>query len=103
MTAYVIAEVKVSDPQRYEGYKALSPGAIEAAGGRFLVRGGATEVLEGKWNPGRMVVVEFASMDAAKAFYDSALYLKAREARAGATELFDMICVEGGPTQGKQG
>ena len=103
MTAYVIAEVKVSDPQRYEGYKALSPGAIEAAGGRFLVRGGATEVLEGKWNPGRMVVVEFASMDAAKAFYDSALYLKAREARAGATELFDMICVEGVPTHGKQG
>jgi uncharacterized protein (DUF1330 family) len=103
MTAYVIAEVKVSDPQRYEAYKALSPQAITAAGGRFIVRGGATEVLEGTWNPGRIVVVEFDSTAAAKAFYDSALYLKAREARAGATELFNMICVEGIPLQGKEG
>src|SRR5690606_19762602 len=103
MTAYVIAEVKVSDPQRYEGYKALSPGAVEAAGGRFVVRGGAVEVLEGRWQPGRIVVLEFASTAAAKAFYESALYLNAREARAGATELFDMICVEGVPTEGKQG
>ena len=103
MTAFVIAEVKVSDPQRYEGFKALSPGAVEAAGGRFVVRGGALEVLEGNWRPGRIVVLEFASLAAAKAFYESALYLKAREARAGATELFDMICVEGVPTEGKQG
>ena len=103
MSAYIIAEVKVSDPQRYEAYKALSPGAIAAAGGRFIVRGGATEVLEGNWHPGRMVVLEFKSMAAAKAFYDSALYLKAREARAGATELFDMICVEGVPMEGGQG
>ncbi len=103
MTAYVIAEVKVSDPQRYEGYKALSPGAIAAAGGRFLVRGGQTEVLEGSWQPGRIVVAEFASMAAAKAFYESTLYRQARDARAGATELFDMICVEGVPTEGKQG
>jgi uncharacterized protein (DUF1330 family) len=103
VTAYVIAEVKVSDPQRYEGYKALSPGAIEAAGGRFVVRGGATEVLEGDWRPGRIVVIEFPDVATAKAFYDSALYLKAREARAGATELFNMICVEGVPMEGKQG
>lgn len=103
MTAYVIADVKVSDPQRYEGYKALSPGAIAAAGGRFLVRGGQTEVLEGSWQPGRIVVAEFPTLDAAKAFYDSTLYRQARDARAGATELFDMICVEGVPTEGKQG
>ena len=103
MTAYVIANVKVSDPQRYEGYKALSPGAIAAAGGRFLVRGGQTGVLEGNWQPARIVVLEFESMAAAKAFYDSALYRKARDARSGATELFDMICVEGVPTEGKQG
>lgn len=103
MTAYVIAEVKVSDPKRYDAYRALSPGAIEAAGGRFIVRGGDTEVLEGNWRPGRMVVVEFETMAAAKAFYDSALYRKAREARAGATELFDMICVEGVPLEGKKG
>ena len=103
MSAYVIAEVKVSDPQRYEGYKALSPGAIAAAGGRFLVRGGTTEVLEGNWQPARVVVLEFKDMAAAKAFYDSALYRKARDARAGATELFNMICVEGVPMEGRQG
>ena len=102
MTAYVIAEVKVSDPQQYESYKALSPGAITSAGGRFIVRGGAVEVLEGNWKPGRVVVLEFASMAAARAFYDSTLYLAAREARAGATELFNMICVEGVPTEGTQ-
>ena len=103
MSAYIIAEVKVSDPQRYEAYKALSPGAIAAAGGRFIVRGGETQVLEGNWQPGRMVVLEFKSMAAAKAFYESALYLEAREARAGATELFNMICVEGVPMEGGQG
>ena len=47
MTAYVITEIKVSDPEQYKGYQALSPGAVAAAGGEFLVRGGRTEVLEG--------------------------------------------------------
>jgi uncharacterized protein (DUF1330 family) len=103
MTAYVIAEIKVSDPERYDAYRALSPGAIEAAGGRFVVRGGDVEVLEGNWRPGRIVVVEFETMAAAKAFYDSALYRKAREARTGATERFDMICVEGVPLEGTKG
>jgi uncharacterized protein (DUF1330 family) len=81
----------------------LSPGAIAAAGGRFIVRGGEVDVLEGNWRPGRVVVVEFETMAAAKAFYDSALYRKAREARAGATEVFNMICVEGVPLEGNQG
>ncbi len=101
MTAYVIANVKVSDPERYERYKALSPGAVAAAGGRFIVRGGALEVLEGNWPSGRLVVLEFETMAAARAFYDSALYRQAREARAGATESFDMVCVEGVPAPGK--
>ena len=101
MTAYVIANVKVSDPERYKGYTALSPGAVAAAGGRFIVRGGAVEVLEGNWQPGRLVILEFETMAAARAFYDSALYRQAREARAGATESFDMVCVEGVPTPGK--
>ncbi len=101
MTAYVIANVKVSDPERYKGYQALSPGAVSAAGGRFIARGGAVEVLEGNWQPGRLVILEFETMAAARAFYDSALYRQAREARAGATESFDMVCVEGVPPPGK--
>jgi uncharacterized protein (DUF1330 family) len=93
--AYVIADVDVSDPQQYEAYRALSPGAIAAAGGRFVVRGGRHETLEGHWVPGRVVVVEFPSYEAAKAFYDSPPYLVARAAREGATRRFNMIIVEG--------
>ncbi len=95
MPAYVIADVKVSDPERYRQYMALSPAAIEAAGGRFLVRGGAHEVLEGNWQPSRMVLVEFPDLATARAFYDSALYREARAQRAGATEHFNMVVMQG--------
>jgi uncharacterized protein (DUF1330 family) len=95
MAAYVIADVKVSDPERYKQYMALSPGAIQAAGGEFLVRGGRHEVLEGQWQPTRMVVAKFPDYATAKAFYDSALYREARAKRAGATEFFNMVVVEG--------
>jgi uncharacterized protein (DUF1330 family) len=95
MPAYVIADIDVSDPAKYEGYKALSPGAIAAAGGKFVARGGRTAVLEGTWAPARMVVVEFPDFEKAQAFYDSTLYKQARAARAGATTRFNMVVVEG--------
>jgi uncharacterized protein (DUF1330 family) len=95
MAAYVIADVKVSDPEQYKQYQALSPGAIAAAGGRFLARGGRHETLEGHWQPTRMVVIEFPTYDAAKAFYDGELYRAARAKRAGATEYVNMVVVEG--------
>ncbi|HVL59036.1 MAG TPA: DUF1330 domain-containing protein [Burkholderiaceae bacterium] len=94
-SAYVIADVKVADPDKYRQYQALTPQAVAAAGGEFVVRGGRTETLEGDWRPNRVVVLKFASYDAAKAFYESALYRQARETRAGATESFNMILVEG--------
>jgi uncharacterized protein (DUF1330 family) len=97
MPAYVIADVKVSDPEQYTQYMALSPGAIAAAGGRFVVRGGRHETLEGAWQPNRLVVIEFPSYDAAKAFYDSEKYREARDKRAGATEFFNMVVVDGVP------
>jgi uncharacterized protein (DUF1330 family) len=93
--AYVIVDAKVSDPERYKGYQALSPAAIAAAGGEFLVRGGRSEVLEGAWTPSRLVVLRFPGLEAARAFYDSALYVEARAKRAGATEQFNMVVVEG--------
>jgi uncharacterized protein (DUF1330 family) len=74
---------------------ALSPGAIAAAGGRFIVRGGAHETLEGLWQPNRLVVIEFPSYAAARAFYDSEKYREARARRAGATEFFNMVVVDG--------
>jgi len=95
MSAYVIADARVSDPEQYKQYQALSPGAIAAAGGRFLARGGRHETLEGQWRPTRMVVIEFPTYDAAKAFYDGELYRAARAKRAGATEYFNMVVVEG--------
>jgi uncharacterized protein (DUF1330 family) len=86
MPAYVIADVDVSDPAKYEGYKALTPGAIAAAGGKFIARGGEVAVLEGDWKPARVVVLEFADLDAARA---------ARAKRAGATTRFNMVVVQG--------
>jgi uncharacterized protein (DUF1330 family) len=95
MTFYVITDAKVSDVEKYEGYKALTPAAIAAAGGEFLVRGGDHVVLEGNWNPTRVVMLKFATIEAAKAFYDGELYRAARAKRAGATEFFNMIVVQG--------
>ena len=91
----MIADVKVKDPEQYKQYQALSPGAIAAAGGEFVVRGGRHEVLEGPWNPNRMVVLRFPDYATAKAFYESAKYVEARAKRAGTTEFFNMVVVEG--------
>ncbi|MGH1361790.1 MAG: DUF1330 domain-containing protein [Burkholderiaceae bacterium] len=95
MAAYIIADVKVTDPEQYKQYGALTPAAVAAAGGEFLVRGGQVGVLEGGWDPTRVVVIRFEDMPAAKAFYDSALYTAARAKREGATEYFNMIVVDG--------
>jgi len=95
MPAYLIADVKVSNPGQYLGYQALTPAAIAAGGGEFVVRGGEAEVIEGDWIPNRVVVIRFPDMGAARKFYDSELYRAARAARAGATDLFNMILVQG--------
>jgi len=94
MPAYLIADMDVSDPARYEAYKRLAPPAIAKYGGRYLARGGRTERLEGDWLPQRCVIVEFESMEKVKAFFDSPEYRAAREARAGAG-VFRMIVTEG--------
>lgn len=94
MTAYAIVRVNVTDPEQYQNYMALSPGAVAAYGGRFIARGGATEVLEGEAEDRRVVLVEFPSMEAARTFYDSPEYREARAAREGAAEMH-MLIVEG--------
>jgi uncharacterized protein (DUF1330 family) len=94
MPAYLIVETDITDPEQYEQYKAASPGAIAAHGGRFVVRGGETAVLEGDWNPKRLVVVEFDDLEAAKRFYDSPEYQAAMKLREGAAKL-NMVAVEG--------
>lgn len=94
-TSYIIVDIKVTDPKRYEEYRALASRAVAAAGGEFLVRGGRHETLEGSWQPNRLVMLRFPSYEQARAFYDSAQYLLARDKRAGATEFFNMVVVEG--------
>ena len=68
MTAYLIVDVAIRDPQRYEDYKQKVPALIARHGGEYLVRGGAHEVLEGTWQPSRLVLFRFPSRDAIKAF-----------------------------------
>jgi uncharacterized protein (DUF1330 family) len=94
MPAYMVARITVTDPEKYEGYKALSPGAIAAYGGKFLARGGEVAMLEGEPEDRRVVIVEFPSVEQAKVFYDSPEYLEARAAREGAAEGQFMV-VEG--------
>jgi uncharacterized protein (DUF1330 family) len=94
MPAYIIVETDITDPEQYEQYKAASPGAVAAGGGRFIVRGGELAVLEGDWNPSRLVVLEFPDLAAAKAFYESEQYAAARKLRQGAANL-NMVAVQG--------
>lgn len=86
MAAYILAFVEVTDSETYERYKLLAPKAIVAGGGRYLVRGGAVDVLEGSHDGRRVVVLEFPSVEAAKVFYDSELYREARAVRANASK-----------------
>jgi uncharacterized protein (DUF1330 family) len=94
MPAYVIVETDVTDPEQYEQYKAASPAAIAAGGGRFLVRGGELVVLEGDWQPPRLVMLEFEDLEAARRWYDSAPYREARKLREGAAR-FRAVAVQG--------
>jgi uncharacterized protein (DUF1330 family) len=94
MSAYVIVEVSIQNRTEYEEYKKLTPGAVAAFNGRFVVRGGQTISLEGDWKPERMVVLEFPTMQKANEWWNSELYNKAKEIRQRAAKT-KMIIVEG--------
>jgi uncharacterized protein (DUF1330 family) len=85
MTAYVLADIDVHDSARYEDYKPLAASSIEQYGGRYAIRGGAVEVLEGEWPTGRFVVLEFPDAAAARRWYDSPEYAAARAIRQEAS------------------
>ena len=74
MAAYVIGDVNVKNPETYQTYRNQVLATIEKYGGRFLVRGGEHEVLEGEWKPGRLVILEFPDMTALKKWYRSKEY-----------------------------
>ena len=94
MPAYVIAHIDVKDPVRYEDYKKMSPVSIQQYGGRFIARGGKCEVLEGNWQPKRLVLLEFPTVERAREWWASEDYRPAKELRQ-ATSSGDMIVVEG--------
>jgi uncharacterized protein (DUF1330 family) len=84
MPAYVLVDVDITDADRYDQYRPLAAASVAQHGGRYLVRGGASEVLEGDREPHRLVVLEFADADAARAWYHSHEYGDAKATRAGA-------------------
>ena len=94
MPAYVIADVTTTDQASMDEYRKQVPGTVAKYGGRFVVRGGAHQVVEGDWKPNRLVVLEFPSLDHAKRWYDSEEYRepKALRMRAGRT---NVVLVEG--------
>ena len=94
MTAYVIADIEVLDRAGYEAYRQQVPATIAAYGGRYLARGGATEVLEGSWSPRRCVILEFPSMAQLKAWWDSPEYQPLRAIRERTTRSH-LVATEG--------
>jgi uncharacterized protein (DUF1330 family) len=94
MPAYIIAQVNVTDPAKYQEYAKLAGPATQKYGGRFLVRGGAKTTMEGDIPFQRIVVNEFPDVEAAKRFYNSVEYQAAKQKRLGAAD-FNMIIVEG--------
>ena len=94
MSAYVIVDIEVTDPVRYEEYKKLAPPSLAVYGGKYVARGGKTETLEGDWSPKRLVILEFESVEWAKAWLNSPEYREPRKMRQRTTHT-NMVVIEG--------
>lgn len=96
MSAYVIVNITVHDPARYEEYKRLAPPSISAYGGRYVARGGPVDVCEGDWTPARLVVLEFPSLERARAWWASPEYAPAKALRQSCADA-QLVITEGPP------
>lgn len=96
MAAYVINDMEVTDPVTFDQYRQLSPATVALYGGRFLVRGGQVEPQEGDWSPRRLVILEFPSVEHAKAWIDSPEYAPARRLRQ-MSAVSNLVIVDGVP------
>jgi uncharacterized protein (DUF1330 family) len=94
LVAYMITEIEITDPERYEEYRKLVPASLEKYGGTFIARGGATQTLEGDWNPKRLVITQWPSVERALEWYQSEEYREAKEIRHQSSK-GKMILVEG--------
>lgn len=97
MRAYIVVQIEIADPVRYEEYKKLTPGTLQKYQGKFVVRGAKTEILEGEWDPKRFVILEFPSKELAKAWWASEEYAPAKSLRQQSADT-KMILVEGTPS-----
>lgn len=94
MAAFVIVEIKIHNRELYTSYTQLTPETIAEYNGEFVARGGETIVLEGDWNPKRVVLLKFPSIDRANAWWHSESYSRARKIRQKAAST-NMIIVDG--------
>jgi uncharacterized protein (DUF1330 family) len=94
MPAYVIVQITIEDAVVYEEYRRLAPASIARYDGRYLVRGGASEVLEGSWQPARLVVLEFPTAALARAWWESPEYAPAKQLRQQCARS-EMLLIEG--------
>jgi uncharacterized protein (DUF1330 family) len=94
VAAYVVVEIDVTDPNVYEEYKKLAPASIKVYGGKYIIRGGRTETLEGDWSPKRFVMLEFEDAGKARAWWSSQEYRDAKLMRQRSA-VTNMILVEG--------
>ena len=94
MPAYIIVDLEITDPALFDQYRAAVPATISAYGGKYLVRGGAFEALEGNWQPKRVIVLQFDNMARLKEWYGSPDYAPLRSLRAKCAKA-NVIAVEG--------
>ena len=94
MTAFVIVDINVTDPVRYEDYKKLAAPTVELYGGNYIARGGKTETLEGDWAPTRLVILQFDSLEQARNWHNSIEYSVPRNLRHE-TAISNMVVIEG--------
>jgi len=97
MAGYVVLSVEVLDPERYREYARLGAPTVAQHGGRYLVRGGQVERRSGNWEPKRLVIIEFPSVEQARTWWDSPEYAPARSLRE-ACAVSDVVIVEGLPS-----
>jgi uncharacterized protein (DUF1330 family) len=96
MPAYVVVNITVRDPARYEEYKRLAPPSISVYGGRYVARGGPVEVCEGGWSPVRLVILEFPTVGQARAWWESPEYAPAKALRQSCADT-QLVITEGLP------
>lgn len=94
MAAYLLVEIEITDPELFEEYKRLVAPTIAAFGGRYRARGGALQPLEGGWDPKRLVIIEFPSMETARQWWESDAYAPLKPMRI-ASARSRLLLVEG--------